>query len=908
MGIKETNSYQSAKYFLEKGKIDSPDLNKLAFDCGRLVRKMTEKSSSKAIKLGRAFVKRAKPHKGILLQSAYRALGWALLLGGEFSQAERAYLNARNLVKNNAILRAKIDSVLIDIYMYLGDFKKSNQRARMAIKTFQKHNNVEELYRTRVNYANILHRQDRHEEALELYHEAREFFIKKRNKIAAAFCLYNEANALVQLFKFAQAEKLYLKAEKIFKTENYDLRVKGCRYGLAWMHMLQGKYHIALKELLECEENYRNSAQPREVVLCQLDRAETYIGLNLFADARRIAADAEKSSRKLGIQYESAKAALFYAKASLAIGKMTDARKALIRAHKGFSSERNDAFMGATELASIPFEKDIARRFLKIQKARNRFSRAQLPLWEAICDLQILSESPDDKKILNRLKENPAVGAVPHLLARWHTMNGDRLARQGKYVNAAKNWRKACQVLDAVRAKLPPVDLRTSFLKNQGDPYRRLIRSELIQNPITAAAWSEKYKTAGLWQTDFQILNQHPYRDKAEQSLAELAASVTALPLKLGKNDKSRAGTALAENKAYSELQEKIRYYLAEIDINSTSKIDSIENISQKFRSISTDLPIIQFHAGDSDLVAFIHSGNETRFHRYSNGLEIARKFMGQWRFLVERAPFISNPERKSSWHDEKQLLDRIGEWLLSPLELSRTYRRLLIIPEGSITNFPWSAMANKGQPLINSYELIFSPSLRHYLSAEANLTSSKRIEIFVGNTDNLVGFEKDYEPLENMNDNEIVLHYPAFRSDCPNESEALLWHFIGHATVCSNNPFYSTLLMTDGPIYAADFRLKRNVVNLVTLAACRTGQQTFLPGAESTGMVRSFMEMGARNILAGQCAIHNQATTEWMNIFYSNLLQGNSIAMAVKQTTISMQDKYRSAYYWGSFVLYGAG
>lgn len=907
MGVKK-ESFRQARRFIESGQISDCDVNALAEQCSRYVRLMTEKSSARAIELGKAFVKQARPHKGVLLQSALRALGWALLLGGQFSQAEKSYLKARDLVRRNAGLRAKIDHILIDIYMYLGNFDESHRRARMAMNTFKKLGQEEQLYRTSVNYANTLHRQDRHREAMILYRKAGRYFSQKRNHLVAAFCFYNEANTLVQLFKFNEAENLYLKAEKIFEKENYLLRANGCRYGLAWMRMLQGDYHIALKELAECEEKYRQASQPREIVLCQLDRAETYIGLNLFSDARRIAADAEKSARKLGIRYESAKGALFYAKASMAVGKMTEARKALTRAQKGFAAEKNDAFLGTAELAFIPFEKNIESRLSKIKKARRRFTRAQLPLWEAICDLQILSDLPNNKKILNRLAKNPAVGAVPHLLARWHTMEGDRLARQGQYNDAADNWQKACQVLDAVRAKLPPVDIRTSFLKYRGNPYRRLIGSELSQNPTAAAAWAEKYKTAGLWQTDFQSLNRHPFRDEAEQSLAKLAASVTAFSRTLDRSGKKRAGLALSENKMYSELQEKIRYNLAALDINSVSKIESIEKIERQFISTSADLPIIQFHAGENDLIAFIHHGKETQFYKYPDGIQTARKFMGQWRFLVEKAPFVSIPERDIHISDEKLLLARMGEWLLSPLELSGKYKRLLILPEGIITNFPWSAISCCGQPLISRYELIFSPSLRHYLNAQSNLTSSRRIEIFVGNTENLTGFQKDYKSLINSDYNEVTLHHPANRNDWPDRSEALLWHFVGHSTICSNNPFYSTLLMNDGPLYAADFRLKKNMVNLVTLAACRTGQQSFLPGTESTGMVRSLMEMGARNILAGQCAVHNDATAEWMYNFYNDILRGTSIPSAVRKTSIRMQSKYRSAYHWGSFVLYGAG
>ena len=82
-----------------------------------------------------------------------------------------------------------------------------------------------------------------------------------------------------------------------------------------------------------------------DMVSAQLDRAEAFIGLNLWTDARNTAYDAEKKAKALGVHYEAAKAALFYAKASYVVGEIATARKALKRALIGFKKERNKAFL-----------------------------------------------------------------------------------------------------------------------------------------------------------------------------------------------------------------------------------------------------------------------------------------------------------------------------------------------------------------------------------------------------------------------------------------------------------------------------------------------------------------------------------------------------------------------------------
>lgn len=112
---------------------------------------------------------------------------------------------------------------------------------------------------------------------------------------------------------------------------------------------------------------------------------------------------------------------------------------------------------------------------------------------------------------------------------------------------------------------------------------------------------------------------------------------------------------------------------------------------------------------------------------------------------------------------------------------------------------------------------------------------------------------------------------------------------------------------MKDGPLFAADFRLMRNRVGLVTLAACRTGQQMYLPGEEATGLVRSLLEMGARSVIASYWAVVDSSTAHWMREFYGRYLEGLSLEESMRQAMTSVRKKYPSAYHWAAFSLYGA-
>lgn len=908
MAVTSNRLNKAARTFLSTGAIGSGDPGVLAEACDRVIRLESQKSATRAVSLAKKFVRHARPHTGVLSNTSLRALGWALRASGAFEKSRDAYLKARTMSVREASMRARIDRILIDIYMYLGDFKESRRRARLSIRTFQGLKADDEVAKTRVNYANLLHRQDRHREARRLYEQATSFFEAQDNKFAVALCRYNLANTLVQLFETSRAEGLYRKAASSFKQLGFDLYAIDCQNGLAWLHMLQGDYHIALEELVECEKGYKEAGQPRGVILCQLDRAEAYLGLNLFADARNAARDAGRRSDRLHLKYEAAKAAFFDAKASLAMGRKRGIPAALEKARDGFSASGNRAFLGAVDLLAVQLDPDNNQNPNRISTARQRFSRAQLPLWEAVCDLQLLSSGGDENRSLRRLARNPAVKVVPHLYAQRQTLLGDRAAIRGRLTTATTHWSRAAEVLDAVRAKLPPMELRDAFSRRRTDPYLRLIGTELNRDPAVAAAWSERYKTAGVWATPEDVFRQHPARKKAEDSLADLARRVTALAHQIGDTTGARTHPVVWGSQPISAISRQVRHDLAVVERISGARQVALNRIIEDTKQASLRQSVIQFHISGDDLIAFVHHRKHTHCHRFVDGARIIDEFMGRWRFLLGRNDHPEGRVDANDLKDENKLFRQIGDWLWTPLEISVSERRLLILPEGRISNLPWQAVAHQGGRLGDRHDIVLSPSLQHHLHAGRSRIRSRRIEVFVGRTDGLTHIDDELAVLTGFAGWKTTIHNPSRREDIPHSEAAALWHYAGHAQLRADNPFYSSLLLEDGPLFAADFRLRSNRVGLVMLAGCRTGQHVSLPGEESTGLVRSLLEMGARNVVASHWAVSDVSASLWMKTFYSGYLDGSSVREAAREAATTVRKKYPSARHWAVFSLFGAG
>ncbi|MBD3403740.1 CHAT domain-containing protein [candidate division GN15 bacterium] len=898
---------RQARQFIDSGHVPEVDEAALAAACDRIVRAESQRHAGAAVTLADKFVRHARSHSRLLHTTALRALGWTRRSAGDFEGARDAYLEARTLLAREPEARARIDRILIDIYMYLGETRACRTRFSMAVRTFQRLRLPAEVAKTRVNYANVLHRQDRHKEARTLYRQACRFFEKRGDEIAIAQCYYNLANSLVQLFEFDEARRLYDIAGTNFEKHGFNVYAAHCRNGIAWLHLLEGRYHVSLQELAACRREFHKAGQHRGEVLCLLDEAEAYLALNLFNDARRCARAAGRMADRLGIAYESAKAAFFAGKAHLGLGRMSAARKDLRAALEGFRSIENRYFEAASLLFAAQLETNTQDSLAALRNAADEFQESQLPLWEAICDLQVLSADPDNEIVLHRLARNRAARSVPHLFAHRHTILGDRAARHNRTRQAVKHWSRAAEALDAVRASLPPLDLRSAFMENRTDPYLRLIDAEETRAPLQAAGWSERYKTAGLWSADTELHDTHPARARVRESLARLAGQVQALSGRLDRNDPERSSVTIVRSPAVRSIQRQVRDALAAIERAEPARLPRFRSLLDTMRTVSSRQPVVQVHINERDIITFVHERGETRVCRLTDGFEHLSRLLACWRFYMSRSQHIGGATDEGDF-GEQSILQQIGEYLWAPLEIAGRHEKVLIVPEGSLWNLPWQALVAAGQPLVERHRLLLAPSIRHHEHARSIRTRSSRIAAFVGDTTSLPHYKEELEFLAGASDGSVEIYDPCRRSDWPDRQSARIWHYSGHAVLRIDNPFYSSLLLEDGPLFAADFRMRRNKVGLVTLAACRTAQQTTVPGAESSGFVRTLLEMGARNVVASHWAVSDRTTSSWMQTFYRHLLGGTPVDVSVQQASLEIREQFRSAYYWAAFSLYGAG
>jgi len=897
-----------ARRFLAGNKTESFDENDLTKACVQLILTTSRQSFRRALDLSRRFVRVSEGRSRHMRLMALRAFGQMTHYSGRHAEALKIYQQARVLTRYDPPARAGIDRMLIDVYMYLARYDQSRRAATRALALYERQGKTADWHKTQVNYANVLHRLDRHADASRIYREATRFFLNAGDELSAARCQYNLGNTLVQLFEIEQAETAYRSAREVYERLGRDLDATEVRYGQAWLQMLQGDLHVAMSELDDCRRTFAQAGNRRFESLCILDLAEVYLGLGLNSDALAAARKAERLFSRLRMRYERAKAALFRAQSAVTLDRKREATLAARRASSGFRSEKNKGFSAVAQLVFADLagsrQEMYARRVVRAQRL---FAQSQLPLWQAVCDLRLIQQPSHSHQALDRLADNKAAQVVPHLYASWQTALGDRYHTLGQSKRAITCWTRAADRLDAVRSQLPPVELRASFTRKAPSPHSRLVETEATRNPRSAAIWSERLKTAGIWAPVPATALALPERRRVTKSLDSLASQVEFLMHQVPGFHGERGLSVPSTQRALRKLQQEIRLGFSRVEALTEKSHGSAEDIDRIIDVTSTRLPIIQFHVAERDILAFVHQNRKTAVCRFRDGRGRIESSLERWRFFLERELFASFPGRKIRDSEEQVLWSELGDWLWKPLGVDIAADSVLVIGEGELANLPWQALKVDGQPLFLRHHIILSPSIRHFDSAGSVRVTNKDVMVFGGNGANLPHVDLELQQVLLRAGGQSRAFSPSRREDWPIEGESRVWHFSGHAVLRNENPFYSYLMLSDGPLFAADFRLRRCRVELATLAACRTGEQVSLPGEESMGLVRSLLEMGARNVIAGRWPVSDESTAEWMTHFYCRYFDNRDLFTAAREATLKVRDKFPSAFHWAAFSIFGA-
>ena len=275
--------------------------------------------------------------------------------------------------------------------------------------------------------------------------------------------------------------------------------------------------------------------------------------------------------------------------------------------------------------------------------------------------------------------------------------------------------------------------------------------------------------------------------------------------------------------------------------------------------------------------------------------------------------------------------LSLLYETLISPIQDLLLESEVIFVPEGPLCLAPFAAFMDlDSKYLCESFRVRVIPSLTSLkLIADSPADyHSKSGVLLVGDPwiqeVTFEGTKFDQLPFAREEVQMIgrILHTTPLIGEHATKNEVLkrlsavaLVHIAAHGRMATGEialaPNPSPVSQT--PVFKDFVLTMRDVLNvqirarLVVLSCCHSGRGE-IKAEGVVGIARAFLGAGARSVLVSLWAIDDEATMEFMKIFYQHLMKGESASAALNQAMKSMRksDEFSAVDYWAPFVLIG--
>ena len=106
--------------------------------------------------------------------------------------------------------------------------------------------------------------------------------------------------------------------------------------------------------------------------------------------------------------------------------------------------------------------------------------------------------------------------------------------------------------------------------------------------------------------------------------------------------------------------------------------------------------------------------------------------------------------------------------------------------------------------------------------------------------------------------------------------------HVAAHGVHRGENPMFSSISMTGGPLFAYELDQRARAPEHVVLSACDVGRSTVRVGEEALGLTSVLLQLGTAAVVAGVARVHDDAAAEIMQRYHAELASGRDTAEAL--------------------------
>src|SRR6266850_2447289 len=420
--------------------------------------------------------------------SAAVTKGIALARVNEHAKALPYYDQALELYEQagDELYASKVRMNRVSTYSHLSRYDEALRDVEISNEVFTRLGEKRLLARNCNNLGEVLFRLDRFQEWRATLDRAASLLKELGDRQSLAMVYMNHAVVVTSLNIPSEAFRYYRLSRQLAEETGQTYMAAVCNYNLGYLHYAQGEYTKALDILTETRGALRTDQW--YVPLCDLTESEIYLEMNMYREAARLAEAAYSAFESTAKPFEMAKALSVMGIAYSQLRDFKQAARLFERAKAMFKDQGNVVRAAATDLYKGIMclqHGQYSEARLIAQQAYETFMKADIKPRAAFA--QIVSARASLKAGDSEAASHDAAAATslyekspsPWVGPQLHAVLGQIYLARGALEDARKEFRKAIDELERVRANIAPDELRLNFLKDKVPVYELLVNTDL---------------------------------------------------------------------------------------------------------------------------------------------------------------------------------------------------------------------------------------------------------------------------------------------------------------------------------------------------------------------------------------------------------------------------------------------
>lgn len=818
-----------------------------------------------------------------------------------------------------------------------GQYEEALQCGLQARDVFLTHNDVLATGKIEQSLGNLHFLLDRYVIAEQHYGRARELYeIAGDQKQLAQIdnCL---ATTLTSQYRFREAETIYERALSRAESSGLEITLAEIETNQGCLALFQGHYDRALDYLERSRRRYALLGMIHNSAIADQELADAYLELNLVPEAAAIYERVIPIFSDLGMQAERARALAYYARASMALGRLNKVRPLLAEARTSYGAVGNS--VGTAMVTLIEAQAHYAEQNYVAAAAAAAESEApfaEVHAWGRLLLARWLQGEvarargmfrEAETRLKGTLREAEQWSALP-VIRYCHTSLGLLAEALGDPSGAEAAFKRAIASIEEVRAPLPAEEFRTAFMADKLIPYTEMVRLCLAEGNSSRVAEALSYVERSRSRALIDMLGgAMPASPKPRDGFeTELFTRLEMLREELnwfysqinlpGSDVYSRGPEMMAE--FYDDVREReaaiseIMLQLRQSNVGISIQAEPFD-ITTLMHDLGAETALAEYFSLDGKLLAFLVTEEGIEIVDLPESEEEVEVALRQFYFQLGalRHGAVSLRDHLPKLADRaRHHLSRLYDLLMRPIESRLGARRLVVVPHRVLHYVPFHALYDGSSHVIEHREVCCVPSaavLHHCLSKPWQPLERATL-LGISDERNPRVREEVLALARIFPDATTLLDDRANRASLSEHSATShVLHLACHGNFRLDNPLFSSLQLADGWLTVRDvYGLNLTSCGLVALSACETGVNGLAPGDEWIGLSRGFFSAGSPTLLVSQWIVDDEATARLMVDFYSRLRAGSGPAAALRYAQCQLLGNKAHPYYWAPFVILG--